>query len=153
MLIITQKMKTFLILLSIIILSSCTDSIKSKGNYPENNTAEIAELKNDSTAPQIADIPIHIDSTDYLLHPIGEYKMQRSYGKMTLGASSYGSGTFSIANYNNFEITGNMFNIKFQELNSEKLSPLTSKNIRIKSVSFLREVFDINKYLMRNGEY
>ena len=137
--------KTLTILLSVIILSSCGDNEKPKVTYTENKKIETAELEKDSTLIEIADIPIHIDSTKYLIHPIGEYKIYDSRGKTYFGSSSYGSGTFAISNYNRYEITGDLYNIKFQELNSENLTSLTSKNIRIKSVSFLREVFDNNK--------
>ncbi|WP_115461008.1 hypothetical protein [Winogradskyella aurantiaca] len=137
--------KTLQILISIALLTSCGNIEKPKVIYEENQNVGTAELKRDSTLIEIADIPIHIDSTTYLIHPIGEYKIYGSRGKSYFGSSSSGFGTFAISNYNRYEITGDLYNLKFQELNSENLSSLTSKNIRIKSVSFLRDVFDNNK--------
>jgi len=139
-------MKNIIILLILtIFLISCGNENKPKVIYKESKNAEPTELKKDSTLIEIADIPIHIDSTNYLLHPIGEYKIQSSRGKVYFGSSSYGSGSFSVSNYNNFEITGNLHNLKFQRTDSEKLTLLTKKNIRIKSISFLRRVFNNTK--------
>lgn len=139
-------MKNFLIIgIIIFFLISCGKDEKPKVIYTENSNIETAELKKDSNLIEIADIPIHIDSTKYLIHPIGEYKMYGSRGKVYFGSSSYGSGSFSITNYNRYEITGNLHNLKFQQLDSEKLTSLTTKNIRIKSITFLRDIFDNTK--------
>ena len=139
-------MKNIIILgLITIFMTACGNSEKPKVIYPENENTEAAELKKDSTLIEIADIPIHIDSTKFLIHPIGEYKMYGSRGKTYLGSSTHESGSFSISNYNRYEITGNLHNLKFQHLDSETLTPLTTKNIRIKSITFLREIFDNTK--------
>jgi len=129
----------------LIFLTSCGNDEKPKVIYPKNEGIETTELKKDSTLIEIADIPIHIDSTKYLIHPIGEYRMDGSIGKVYFGSSSYDSGRFSITNYNRYEITGNLHNLKFQELDSENLTSLTTKNIRIKSITFLRDIFDNTK--------
>ena len=139
-------MRNIIILgITLIFLTSCGNDEKPKVIYPENKEIETMELKKDSTLIEIADIPIHIDSTKYLIHPIGEYRMYGSRGKVYFGSSSYGSGNFSITNYNRYEITGNLHNLKFQQLDSDNLTLLTTKNIRIKSITFLRDIFDNTK--------
>jgi len=139
-------MRNIIILgITLTFLTSCGNDEKPKVIYPENEETKTTELKKDSTLIEIADIPIHIDSTKYLIHPIGEYKMYGSRGKVYFGSSSYGSGSFSITNYNRYEITGNLHNLKFQQLESENLTSLTTKNIRIKSITFLRDIFDNSK--------
>lgn len=139
-------MRNIIILgITLIFLTSCGNDEKPKVIYPENEETETSELKKDSTLIEIADIPIHIDSTKYLIHPIGEYRMYGSRGKVYFGSSSYGSGSFSITNYNRYEITGNLHNLKFQQLDSDNLTSLTTKNIRIKSITFLRDIFDNTK--------
>ena len=97
------------------------------------------ELKKDSTLIEIVDLPIHIDSTKYLIYPIGEYKIYGSRGSY-FKSSSYGSGSFSISGYRRYEISGNLYNLKFEEIESEKTRMLTDKNIRIESVRFLKEI-------------
>ncbi|MFG6687920.1 hypothetical protein ACGK9U_15165 [Mariniflexile sp. HNIBRBA6329] len=139
-------MRNIIILgITLIFLTSCGNDEKPKVIYPENEEIETTELKKDSTLIEIADIPIHIDSTKYLIHPIGEYRMYGSRGKVYFGSSSYGSGSFSITNFDRYEITGNLHNLKFQQLDSDNLTSLTTKNIRIKSITFLRDIFDNTK--------
>lgn len=131
--------------ITLVFLISCGNDEKPKVIYPENENNETTELKKDSTLIEIADIPIHIDSTKYLIHPIGEYRMYGSKRKIYFGSSSYGSGSFSITNYNRYEITGNLHNLKFQQIDSDNLTSLTTKNIRIRSIAFLRDIFDNTK--------
>ena len=138
-------MKNILILgILITFMTSCGSDDKPKVIYPEDGVSESQELKKDSTMIEIADLPIHIDSTKYLIHPIGEYKIYGSRGDY-FSSSSYGSGSFSISGYNRYEISGNLYNLKFEEIESEKTHMLSDKNIRIKSVRFLKEIFDITK--------
>ena len=143
-------MKHIIILAFIkLFIVSCGNEEKPKVIYPENGNAQTSELKKDSTLIEIADIPIHIDSTQYLIHPIGEYKMYGSRGKSYFGSSNYGSGSFSISSYNRYEITGDLHNLKFQKIDSENLTTLTKQNIRIKSITFLRDIFDnTNKQIL-----
>ena len=143
-------MKNLIILVfTIVILTSCENNEKPKVIYPENGKIENLELKKDSTLIKIADLPIHIDSTKYLIHPIGEYEIYNYRGSSSsssgyFSSSSYGSGSFDISRFNSYEITGNLYNLKFEEIESEKTRLLTEKNIRIKSVEFLNEIFKKN---------
>ena len=136
-------MKNIIKLITILtLLSSCKNEKKPKVIYQETENVETTELVKDSTLIEIADTPIHIDSTNYLIHPIGEYKMYGSRSKYRFSSSGHGSGSFSIASYNGDRISGNLYNLKFQKMDSEKFTSLTKKNIRIKSVSFLRDIYN-----------
>lgn len=143
----TTSIKDILLLGFIVLsFSYCSDPINQKVVYSENENPETLELKQDSTMVKIADVPIYIDSTQYLIHPIGEYKIYRGRGSSFYGYSKYGTGSFSSSSFNdNDEIDGTLNNLKFQHINSEKLVPLTSKNIRIKHISFLRTIFNNTK--------
>lgn len=135
-------MRNFIILgFVLIFLISCGKEEKPKVIYPKNGVNENQELEKDSTLIEIADLPIHIDSTKYLIHPIGEYEIYSSR-KSYFSSSSYGSGNFSISGYNRYEISGNLYNLKFEEIETEMTQMLTDKNIRIKSVRFLNEIFE-----------
>lgn len=134
-----------IVALTFVILTSCSNNEKPKVIYRENESIQATELIKDSTLIEIADIPIHIDSTNFLIHPIGEYKMYGSRGKISFGSAGYGSGSFSISNHNRYEITGNLYNLKFQQLETENFTALTTKNIRIKSITFLRKIFKNTK--------
>ena len=140
-------MKYLLILgFTVILFNSCGNEEKPIVIYPENGQSENVELKKDSTLIEISDLPIHIDSTKYLIYPIGEFKM---YGagssKIYFGSTSYYDGSFKISGFNQYEISGNLNNLKFQHIESEDLIPLTDKIIKISSVSFLRDIFNLTK--------
>ncbi len=137
-------MRNFIILgLALILLTSCGNEEKPKFSYPEDGKIENQKLKKDSTLIEIADLPIHIDSTKYLIHPIGEYEIYGSRSNY-FSSSSYGSGSLSVSDYSRYEITGNLYNLKFEEIESEVTRMLTDKNIRIKSVQFLHQIFEKN---------
>ncbi len=125
----------------LIFFTSCRNNEKPKVTYIENRETENQELKKDSTLIEIADLPIHIDSTKYLIHPIGEYKIFTSRSSY-FSSSSYGSGSFSVSGFSRYEISGNLYNLRFEDIESEQTRLLTDKNIRIKSVQFLHEIFE-----------
>ena len=52
---------------------------------------------------------------------------------------------FSISSYGGYKIFGNLSNIKFQHIDSEKLLALTENVIKIKSLTFLKKLFDTTK--------
>lgn len=136
-------MKLFLLIISaLLILNSCKNNDKPKLVHTEDDIIETTASQKDSTLVEIVDLPIHIDSTKYLIHPIGTYKIYESRSKAMPGYSTKNSRNFSISSYNRYEITGNLSNLKFQHINTDDLTELTNKNLRIKSISFLRDIFE-----------
>ena len=132
------------LILLILILISCGTDNKPKIVHDNNNT-DNNEIKEDSTLIKIADLPVQIDSTNYIIHPIGNFKIEDDRGKLIYKSSSYGSKVFSISNYSSYRISGNLSNVKFQHIDSIELKPLTDKKILIKSLTFLRKIFDNTK--------
>lgn len=132
--------------IGLLLLASCTSEDKPKVIYSENDAKVIQELKKDSTLIEIADLPIHFDSTNYLIHPIGEYKLYQPRGRGSFfSSSSYGSNSFGVSRFSGYEISGNLYNLTFEEIDSGKTNQLTDKNIRIKSVRFLERTFEKTK--------
>lgn len=139
-------MKNILILgITILLFTSCGRDNKPKIVHAENNGTEIPELKKDTTFIEISDLPIQIDSTNYLIHPIGNFRIEDNRGKVIYKSSGYSYKNFSVSNYGGYRISGNLSNVKFQHIDSEKLSVLTENIIKIKSLTFLRKVFDNTK--------
>lgn len=101
------------------------------------------EIKIDTTLIKVADLPILIDSTNYLIHPVG-YGNNREVNKSYF-SSSKGGETYHLTGFYDNEINGMMTNLKFQKLGSDKFTSLTKENIQISSVSFLREIFNVTK--------
>ena len=122
-------MRNFLCLLCLCLL--CLGCIEDEIRRPlasetpgEENTEVLA----------VANLPVHIDSTNYLIHPVGKIEVREGY----YGSGSHNSGSPVSGD----RFTGNFLNLRFQELNSEAFTDLTDQNIKIRSVDFLREIFD-----------
>ncbi|NJY61778.1 hypothetical protein HC174_03275 [Salinimicrobium sp. CDJ15-81-2] len=87
-----------------------------------------------STDLSVAGLPVHIDSTHYLIHPVGKIEEREGY---------YGSGSSTSGGLQSGDrIVGNFGNLRFQELNSDAFTGLTDQEVRIQSVEFLRENFE-----------
>lgn len=132
-------MKKIVICIGLIVtLLGCTNEKKPKIVYDESGKK--VEVGKDSTKILMADLPIYIDSTEFLVHPIGELRLYEK-DKLYSGRSSWSSNSFYISDYNNYTFTGALHNLQFEQLGSNKLVPLTQENIKIESAQFLHELF------------
>lgn len=129
----------------ILLLNSCIKNDKPKIVHQRSGDSEVQTLKEDSTKIKMADLPVHIDSTSYLLHPIGDFEVKDERGKIIFKSSGYGGNNFSISNSGSYNISGDLSNIMFQHILSEKLKPLTNKTIKIQSASFLWKIYNRTK--------
>lgn len=131
-------------LFGILAFTACKkESPKPKVIYNEKNKVEVAPKKVDSAQIEVADLPVVMDGTRYLIHPIGEMRVQepaRSYGSSRTNNVSY-----AISNYNRYEITGYLDNLKFQHADSTALYTLTDKKIQIQTVTYLNTIADKTK--------
>ena len=119
--------KLFLILFISLLLTSCVDKLErplASGSQPEPVTEELKV---------VAHLPVQIDSTDYLLHPIGDLSLRSS--------GYYSSGTSAGVYKSSDAINGRFTNIKFQQVDSEEMLTLTNEKVIITSVQFLRGIF------------
>lgn len=121
-------MKKLLPLLFVsLLLTSCIDKLErplASASQPKPATEELKVVPH---------LPVHIDSTNYLLHPIGKLSERRS--------GYYSSGTSAGVYRSSDGIDGELTNIKFQQLDSEEMLPLTNEKVIITSVQFLRGIF------------
>lgn len=124
-------------MLLLILIVSCSQESKTIVHDENLKT----ELKKDSSKIEIADLPIKIDSSNYLIHPIGTIV---EYGSGLSKMSSYSSRgsytSYEVSRHNGFSITGTFSNLKFQHIKSNKLKPLTDQIIEITSVTFLESI-------------
>jgi hypothetical protein len=63
----------------------------------------------------ISDLPIQMEGTDYLIHPVGDLRVYERGSKARYGSSSV-IDLSTISNYGENEITGYLQNLKFQRL-------------------------------------
>jgi hypothetical protein len=93
----------------------------------------------DTTSIKIADLPIHMEGTKYLIHPVGDVRVYDDFSKV-YGSSKTNTVSYAISNYNRFEITGYFENLKFQHLDSTNVKALTDEKIQIQTVTYLDRI-------------
>ena len=127
-------------LLMLLVLASCKDEAeKPKLRYDTANKQKtVSRIDPDQIA--IADLPIQIEGTNYLIHPIGDLRVYENGAKSSYGSSSVIDLSFTVSNYADGEITGYLQNIKFQKIDSDSLQSLTDKPVLIQTASYLKGV-------------
>lgn len=143
-----MKSNTIILLFSTaIFLISCKQEVpeKPKVIYNTETTAK-TQAAVDTTQIEVADLPIHIPGTNYLIHPIGDLNI---YGgskvKYDASSSAATAAGFQISNYDQGEITGYLRNLKFQLIGSDSIKSLSSKRLLIQSATFLKSVSEKTK--------
>jgi hypothetical protein len=137
-----KKIHITIIGIAILLLTSCKEEVeKPKVTYDGTNRAK--ELsKADSTQIQIADLPLQMEGTEYLLHPIADLSIRERGVKSRYGSSSVNDLSFTISNYGEYEITGFLQNIKFQKVDSDSIKKLTERPVLIQTATYLKSVAD-----------
>ena len=137
-----KKLHFTILGIAILLLASCKEEVeKPKVTYDE--TSKARELvKADSTQIQIADLPLQMEGTDYLIHPVGDLSIRERGVKSRYGSSSVNDLSFTISNYGEFEITGFLQNLKFQKVDSDSIKILTDKPVLIQTATYLKSVAD-----------
>lgn len=124
---------------------ACKKAEKPKVIYDEvkssttNNASKI-----DTSSIKIADLPILMEGTKYLIHPVGDIRVYDDFSKV-YGSSKTNQGSYAISNYNRFEITGYFDNLKFQHIDSTNVITLTDKKVQIQTATFLNTIADKSK--------
>ncbi|MFP9115359.1 hypothetical protein ACLI1A_15590 [Flavobacterium sp. RHBU_3] len=123
--------------LAILALAGCkNDNPKPKVIY-RDKPAAVQPKKIDSSQIKVADLPVLMEGTKYLIHPVGDlriYETDRDAGDSRVAVS------YAISNYSRYEITGYFANLKFQHADSTALRPLTDKKVQIQTVTYLNTV-------------
>lgn len=138
-------MKNYTFYISLILavtLVSCKkeEAPKPKVIYQDNSKAK-TEVPEDTTQIEIADLPINMDGTNYLIFPIGTVSSDKKGIK-----SSYDSNTgYTVSNYGEYQITGYLQNLKFQEIGKDTIYALTDKNVLIETATYLKGIADKTK--------
>jgi hypothetical protein len=98
----------------------------------------------DTTKILVSELPVKFDSTDILLYAVGlvDLKERGVYSK--IGSSSYSDSDIASSYFHSDNLIGNFINIVFQDKSGNQRK-LTDKKLRIRSVNFLRDVFERTK--------
>lgn len=127
------------VLLILLFITACNPEKKRRPVLDDAGN-KIAQEK-DSTSFLMAGLPIHIDSTEFLVHPVGKvqfYESSKFYGRSSGG---WEMGRFFVTNYTNYTFTGDLHNLQFEKIGSNTLRPLTLKKLKISSAQFLYETY------------
>lgn len=129
----------------VLLLTSCKqESEKPRVIYDTfKKAATIAKV--DSTQIKIADLPIQMRGTNYLIHPVGDLSIYEGRTKSSYGSTSTDRVSFTISNNSEFEITGYLRNLKFQEIGSDSIKALTDTPVLIQTATYLKSVADKTK--------
>jgi hypothetical protein len=140
-----KRFSITLIALSFLALASCKEEKETpKVIYEDTPKTQSKPVVTDSAQIEIADLPIQMDGTKMLIHPIADLNIGRnSKGKPE--SSSVDNAGFRVSNYDQYEITGFLRNLKFQEIGSDSLKVLTEKPVLIQTATFLKSVSDKTK--------
>jgi len=137
-----KKLHIALIGISVLLLTSCKEEVeKPKVIYDSANKGK-EMTKVDSTQVALSDLPIQMEGTDYLIHPVGDLRVYERGTKARYGSSSVIDLSFTISNYGENEITGYLQNLKFQKTDSDSIRPLTDKPALILTATYLKSVSD-----------
>jgi hypothetical protein len=133
----------FSLLSMIFFFVSCKEEAEKPKVIYENATKAKGQSKVNTNQIKVADLPINMQGTNYLIFPVGDLNI---YGKNS--KSSYESDSdvsFTISNYNEFQITGYLQNLKFQEIGKDTITSLTDKPVLIQAATYLKSVSDKTK--------
>ena len=132
-----QTLLKYILGLAILFLVSCKkEQTTPKVTYEDSKSKLETSAKIDSSSIKIADLPVLMEGTKYLIHPIGDVRVYDDY-KSVYGSSKTNQVSYAISNYNRFELTGYFTNLKFQNIDSTEVRTLTTNRIQIQSVTFL----------------
>jgi len=135
------KVGLFASVFSVVLFFSCKgQEEKPKVIYKDEvETPEQQEAVKEKTEDiRIADLPLVVGSSSYLIHPVGEVRVYASPSKY--GTSKVNQFSYTVSNYVPFEITGYLENLMFQHKDSLEIRPLTTKKIQIQSVVYLNTI-------------
>lgn len=135
--------------ISLLLLASCKEDIEKPKVIYDATKGGRELTKVDSTQIKIADLPIQMNGTHYLIHPVGDLSVYEKGTKAKYGSSSVNDLSFTVSNTSEYEITGYLQNLKFQKIGSDSIKALTDKPILIQTATYLKTVSDkINKQIM-----
>jgi len=143
------KMKNsikYLLLLITAAFIGCKEEPKKPKVSHEKASSVKEQAVVDTSQVEIADLPIQMEGTNYLIHPIASLNLYGGSSKSKYDSSSSVSSTsFKVSNYGENEITGYLQNVKFQEIGSDSIKALTDKPILIQTATYLKSVSDKTK--------
>ncbi len=142
----SNKMIRLLIVFETALLFASCGQDKPKIEYNEaiDTISVVDDRIKDTTKILVSELPLKFDSTDMLLFAIGQVDLQDRGGYSKIGSGSYSSSDIASSYFSSDNLIGNFINIVFQDKSGIERK-LTDKKIKIRSVTFLRDIFEKTK--------
>ena len=133
---------SYITLILLVLFISCKkeEAEKPKVTY-ETTSKGKPEVVADTNQISVADLPINMEGTNILIHPIG---VMSGKGK-GIKSSPEEEESFTVSNYGEYQITGYLKNLKFQEIGKDTIYALTDKQILIETATYLKMFADKTK--------
>jgi hypothetical protein len=128
----------------VLLFMSCKEEVEKPKVIYENSAKSKAQTRVDTSQIKIADLPINMEGTNYLIFPVADLNIRSKASKYSSGSSD-SDISFTISNYNDFQITGYLQNLKFQEIGKDTITSLTDKPVLIQTATYLKTVADKSK--------
>jgi len=132
-----NRIITFIFLLFAFI--SCKQEKETPKVIYDESKSQVENKVKDTASFKVADLPILMEGTKYLIHPVGDIRVYDTDSKV-YGSSKTNQVSYAISNYNRFEITGYFDNLNFQHIDSTTIKPLTNQKIQIQTATFLEGI-------------
>ena len=129
-----KRIITSIVLLTALI--SCKQEKETPKVIYEDGKSKVGTTAKDTASFKVADLPILMEGTQYLIHPVGDIRVYDTDSK-AYGSSKTNQVSYAISNYNRFEITGFLKNIYIQHIDSVNSKPLTDKPLVIQTATYL----------------
>lgn len=118
---------------------SCKQEKETPKVIYDESKSQVENKVKDTASFKVADLPILMEGTKYLIHPVGDIRVYDTDSKV-YGSSKTNQVSYAISNYNRFEITGYFDNLNFQHIDSTTIKPLTNQKIQIQTATFLEGI-------------
>jgi hypothetical protein len=137
----------YIVLSVVALFVSCKQEKEMPKVSYDTNIKEKSVIKTDLSSIQVADLPINFSGTNILIHPIGDLNIYGRNNSVAYESSSRGESqqSFTVSTNNQYEITGYLQNIKFQEIGKDTINSLTDKPILIETATYLKIIADKSK--------
>jgi hypothetical protein len=137
-----MKNIVFFLIVSLAFVSCKKEEQEKPKVIYETQSKSPAKPQIDTTKVIIADLPIQMEGTNMLIFPVGDLNFfkKQGYGKSDKNIS------YTISNYGEYEITGYLDNLKFQEIGKDTIYSLTDKSVLIQSATYLKNHADKTKH-------
>ena len=142
-----KNITKYIILSVVALLVSCKQEKETPKVSYDTNAKDKPVTKTDASSIKVADLPINFSGTNILIHPICDLSIYSRDKNVAYDSSSRGESqqSFAVSDNREFEITGYLQNIKFQEIGKDSIKALTDKQILIETATYLKNTADKTK--------